>query len=159
MKFDNNTPRVEFTIAKQVFTCPVVFSDGHVCTAGEAAALNQTLRENIRNNLAGTDDLTQGDVDGAVLAYEFGSTRAGGPKRTPEQIIFDDVLLAKAQRVAKEKGKPLPPAGGKNADPALRAKVLAAIYSAHKAEIDKEVTRRKRLAAETIDATIEVAGW
>jgi hypothetical protein len=47
-----STPRAEIKIQDIVFACPRPYAEGHVLTAGEATALNQTFAENIRNNTA-----------------------------------------------------------------------------------------------------------
>jgi hypothetical protein len=62
MKFDASTPRREVTIANHTFTVPAPYADGHVLSANEAAALNQLLGENIRNNMASAVKLA---LDGA----------------------------------------------------------------------------------------------
>lgn len=43
----------EITIQGVVFAVPPVFKEGHVLTAAEAYTLDQTRRENLRNNFAG----------------------------------------------------------------------------------------------------------
>ena len=60
------TPTQAITIAGTRFTVPVRYAEGHVLTAGEANALNQTYLENCRNNLSGRakdGTLTQEIVD------------------------------------------------------------------------------------------------
>lgn len=53
------TPTTESTMSQSLtvqglqFTVPKPFAEGHVCSAAEASALNQTFAENIRNNVAG----------------------------------------------------------------------------------------------------------
>lgn len=149
MKFDSNTPRVEFTIAETVVTIPTVFVAGHPCTEGEAEALNQLLRENVRNNVAGkikagkVDFVTQPMVDEYVTDYEFG-VRATGPKRSREEIVLDEVTLEFAKARAAKRGVKLPPAKPKSG-PSLQ-EALMAVYRADKAEIDKEAKRRLKLA-------------
>lgn len=98
MQFDASTPRVEFTINKQTFTCPAPFAQGHVCTAGEAAQLNQVIRENVRNNLGakeGDEPLTQEKVDAYLQKYEMGA-RQGGTIRL-------DPVERKARSIAEER--------------------------------------------------------
>lgn len=148
MKFDSNTPRVEFTIAETVVTIPVLFFGGHPCTDGEAEAMNQLLRENVRNNLAGkvkagkVDFVTQEMVDEYVTDYEFG-VRATGPKRSRDEIVLGDVILEFAKARAAKRGVKLPPAKPKSGMSLQEA--LDAVYRADKAEIDKEVKRRLKL--------------
>jgi hypothetical protein len=65
----------EITISGSRFVIRVPYKVGHVCTEGEANALNQTLSENVRNNLAGRSkngNLTQADVDEYLASYQFG---------------------------------------------------------------------------------------
>jgi len=87
----------QITISGHVFNVPLRYTEGHELSAGEASALNQTLHENIRNNLAkqakdGT--LTQEAVDKYSAEYQFG-VRSGGTTRDPVQ--------AEAIRIAKQK--------------------------------------------------------
>jgi len=48
------SPTAEITIQGETFAIPQPFAEGHVLTAGEASALNQTYAENLRNNFAKT---------------------------------------------------------------------------------------------------------
>jgi hypothetical protein len=63
---------VSLTIAGSVFTVTPRYHAGHVLNEAEASALEQTRRENLRNNLAGKEGLTQEDVDEYAASYEFG---------------------------------------------------------------------------------------
>lgn len=96
----------QITIAGKVHTVPQPYTEGHVISAAEAAALNQTYAENLRNNLAprlkahlesGTYDFAtfQGHVDAYASEYTFGfrPTRVGDP------------VLKEALSIAKEKVK------------------------------------------------------
>ena len=77
------------TIAGEQFAIPSPYVAGHVCTEGEAHALNQTLRENARNNLSGKakeGKLTQADVDAYISSYQFG---ANGGGFTANPVEFD----------------------------------------------------------------------
>src|SRR6516164_10190457 len=58
------------------------YSAGHVCTKGEARALNQKRLESIRNNLAAKAKqgaLTQAEGDAFVTSCQFGE-RSGGTR-------------------------------------------------------------------------------
>lgn len=162
MKFDSTTPRVEFTISNEQFTIAVCISAGHPCTEGEAEALNQLLRENVRNNLTGkvnagkVDFVTQEMVDSYVAGYEFG-VRSTGPKRSREAIIRDEVTLAKAKAIAAKRNVKLPPAKPKTEGDVTLSMALAAVYRAHGPEIDAEVNRR--LEAEGTVADTEEKLW
>jgi hypothetical protein len=94
MQFNESTPRASVTINGSQFTVPQPFAEGHVCSTGEASSLNQTLKENARNNLAPKADLTQEQVDAYVQAYEFGAIRSGGARVT-------DPVERKARQIAK----------------------------------------------------------
>lgn len=90
---DANTPRKEITIKNELFIVPTPYAEGHVLTANEANALNQTYHENLRNNFAsavtaalqdakaGTApfnrDALQAALDEYIAEYEFGSRRQG----------------------------------------------------------------------------------
>ncbi len=61
-------------IAGGEFTIPQPFEAGHVCTEGEARALNQLLAENVRNNMAAkvkAGTATADDVLTYAKDYEF----------------------------------------------------------------------------------------
>jgi hypothetical protein len=90
----SETPRSNITIAGKSFSVPEPYAEGHVLTANEAATLNQTYAENIRNNMASKvasaleAEKAEGDaqkpydhaamqtaVDDYVANYEFGIRR------------------------------------------------------------------------------------
>lgn len=91
MQFDNSTPRADVTISGLVFKVPTPYSAGHVCTPNEAAALNQLICENIRNNRAPMvakakeaaekagqpldESALQADIDAYAAEYEMGVRR------------------------------------------------------------------------------------
>lgn len=90
MEFTTDTPKVEVTIQESTFAVPQPFAEKHVCTSNEAAALNQILVENTRNNFAkrvkvanenGTLDVPamQKELDDYLKTYEFGIRRGAGP--------------------------------------------------------------------------------
>lgn len=90
MEFTAETPKVEVTIQESTFSVPQPFAEKHVCTSNEAAALNQILVENTRNNFAkrvktanenGTLDTAamQKELDDYLKTYEFGIRRGAGP--------------------------------------------------------------------------------
>lgn len=54
MKFTTSTPSTAIKIQNRIFNVPQPFDTGHALTAGEAAALNGLLGENLRNNFAAT---------------------------------------------------------------------------------------------------------
>jgi len=97
----DETPRQPFTVAGKTLSCPTPYTEGHVLTANEAAALNQTFVENIRNNMAKKvgdcpdADEAQRLIDEYVAVYEFGVRRSGGPKGDP--------IEREAMAIAREK--------------------------------------------------------
>lgn len=106
MKIGKETPRESVGIQGVVLSIAQPFNEGHNCTANEAAALNQLLKENVRNNQAPTvkkmDEAktAKGEIqkmlDEYVGSYEFGVRRSGGTK---------DPVEAEAIALAKEKVK------------------------------------------------------
>ena len=48
----DDTKFSEITIQGMGFAVPIVYAEGHPLTANQAAALNQVLAENLRNNFA-----------------------------------------------------------------------------------------------------------
>jgi hypothetical protein len=92
----------QITIAGKVHTVPQPYEEGHVISAAEAAALNQTYAENLRNNLApkvkahidaGTyDEVTfQNHVDEYAADYVFGFR----PGRTADPVAREAMAIAK----------------------------------------------------------------
>ena len=89
------------TIGGEKYLVPSPYSVGHVCTDGEANALNQTFVEAVRNNLAGKakdGKLTQPDVDAYVANYQFGAK--GGFTANP----IESMALAIARKKVNRRG-------------------------------------------------------
>ena len=77
------------------------YSAGHVCTEGEATALNQKRLESVRNHLAvmaKNGALTQADVDAYAASYVFG-------ERTTRLRPVEAEALALARRLVRKKGQ------------------------------------------------------
>lgn len=130
MQFDANTPRTERTIGKTdgpayTVSVPQPYAVGpHELTAGEASALNQTIAENLSNNLrakltdgnpdesdrAWTAEEAQAIVDKYLEEYEIGVRRAGsGSARVTDPVEREARKIARAKAVALVKengGKP-----------------------------------------------------
>lgn len=105
--------RKEITIAGISYSAPLPYAEGHVLTAGEAAAMNQVLHENVRNNMAlrvtkAKEELQEGvTLDEAKLrgefeayaqSYEFGTRNAGGsatPRASLDPVEREAINLAK----------------------------------------------------------------
>jgi hypothetical protein len=80
------------------------YSAGHVCTEGEAAALNQKRLQIIRNNLAviaKDGALTQAVVDAYAASYVFGGRTAR--RRTNDPAKAEALELAR--RLVRKKGQ------------------------------------------------------
>lgn len=86
----------QVTIAGKEFEIDEPYTEGHVLTAGEAAALNQTYRENVRNNMAAKvkDGAGQDEVTQYATEYEFG-VRTGGGRTTADPVMREAINLAK----------------------------------------------------------------
>lgn len=101
----------QITISGHVFNVDNRYEEGHELTANEAAALNQTYHENLRNNFAkkveeqknGADRIEdqrvlanlQDQLDKYAAEYEFGVRTAGGYTRDP--------VMAEAMKMAKDR--------------------------------------------------------
>jgi hypothetical protein len=98
-------PATQFiTILGLRFNVSSPYSVGHVCTKGEAGALNQKRLESIRNNLvaAGKDGaLSQADVDAYAASYVFGERIAR--QRTNDPVEAD--ALEVARQLVRKKGQ------------------------------------------------------
>ena len=103
MKFSKETPEQSIIIQKHAFAVPRPFAEGHTCTAAEAGVLNQTLGENVRNNLAKTikaleekDEFDhtkfQTTINEYLAEYEFGARRSRGPVDPTER---EALIIAK----------------------------------------------------------------
>lgn len=116
----SGAPRQTITIKGFQFSVPQPFVEGHVLRPIEAAVLNQTYCENIRNNFASavTEALgeseksqvpvdqtkLQADLDTYVLSYDFGIRR--GPREPVDPIEKEAIVLVtpKIKAALKDKG-------------------------------------------------------
>ncbi len=97
------------TISNKPFNVEPRYAEGHVLTNLEAAALNQTFYENLRNNFAkqAKDGADQEAFDKYVAAYQFG-VRVGGGGTTRDPVQAQAIAIAKEriklqiQRVGKK---------------------------------------------------------
>jgi|ETNvirnome_6_100_1030635.scaffolds.fasta_scaffold00132_13 hypothetical protein len=151
MKYTAKTQRNALTIAKTSFTIPAPFAEGHAVTANEAAALNQLLAENIRNNFAKrvkeggeadppvAADVLQAELDQYVTEYEFGVRRSGGGRSS-------DPVEVEAMSIARDKVKD-----------ALRAKgyKLADISAGRITELASEYLEKNPQWRETAKSVVE----
>ena len=102
----------QITIAGHTFQVPLRYEEGHELNAKEAAALNQTYHDNLRNCFAprvktaiksGVFDLTvlQRQLDAYAQAYTFGSRqrRTGQPAVDP---VAKEALKLARQAIEKQ---------------------------------------------------------
>ena len=91
------------TILGLRFNVQSPYSAGHVCTKGEARALNQKRLESIRNHLAVKDRaLTQADVDAYASSFVFGERSA---RRTNDPVEAEALELARRLVRKKEQSR------------------------------------------------------
>lgn len=104
----------QITIQGQVFRVPIRYTAGHQLTEGEAAALNQTLHENLRNNFAskvrdGTEagvpmETLQQQLDDYASEYQFGvRTGGGGFRGDPVMTLAMGIAREMIRTVIKQK--------------------------------------------------------
>jgi hypothetical protein len=100
-KIETGPATQSITILGLRFNVQSPYSAGHVCTNGEARALNQRRLESIRNHLAvmaKNGALTQADVDAYAGSYVFG-------ERTTRRRPVEAEALALARRLVRKKGQ------------------------------------------------------
>lgn len=99
------------TIQGYAFSVPVKYTEGHVCSAAEAKALNQLLAENIGNNwrakIKEAGELTEAQhadfaskVFSAAEAYDF-AIRTASPRQVRDPVEKEALRLAKADMEAQ----------------------------------------------------------
>lgn len=106
----------EITVAGVAFDISMPFAEGHVCTAAQARALNQTRSENIRNNFAPRVKKAKGDAAEVpadalkALGKEFKTyegeykfTMASGTSRVTDPLEKETLSVARALFVGKLK--------------------------------------------------------
>ncbi len=162
MEFNTETLKSEVTIQDNKFAVPQPFSKGHTCTENEAAALNQILVENTRNNFAkrvkvatenGTFNQTdmQAELDKYLASYEFGIKRGGGPT---DPIGKEANSLAKdlIKNALRKKGFKLSDLSSKRLNE-LAAEALEKNPNIRK-EAESRVKRREKLGDDEMQITV-----
>jgi hypothetical protein len=139
MQFDRKTERKPITIQGLSLNAIAPFKEGHVVTANEAAVLNQTLAENLRNNFASTvadaveaaGDHSKVDMvelqktfDGYIKGYEFGVRKGGGFSGDPVAKEARSIAKEMAKQVLKAKGHKLADVSSEQMD-ALIEKIIS----------------------------------
>ena len=122
MQYDSNTHRAELTIEGVKLSAIAPYNAGHVLTEAEASVLNQTFRENLRNNLATkistmvteaekagsavNVDAAQAALDEYTASYEFGVRKPGaGGARVMDPVEREARAIARSKITEKVKAK------------------------------------------------------
>ena len=95
------------TIAGTAYEIEPRYAEGHVLNANEAAALNQTFFENIRNNFAprAKEGADQSALNDYVASYQFGVRTGGGGARDPIQTEAMSMARDAIRDAIKKSGK------------------------------------------------------
>lgn len=110
------TGKMSLTIQNIAFECAAPYSEGHVMTKAEAAVLNQTRAENLRNNFAGVirkkmDELSKEEPPRTELSEEELSSLAEQFSAYEDSYEFQgkrtarapvDPVKREANRIAKD---------------------------------------------------------
>ena len=97
------------TIAGKPYNVEARFAEGHVLTANEASALNQTFFENLRNNFAGKakEGADQAAFDEYAASYQFGVRTGGGGSRDPIEVEAMSIARDTVKDMIRKAGKKL----------------------------------------------------
>jgi len=105
----DDVPTKDIRIGAMSLTVRLPFKEGHVCTAAEARALNQTRLENIRNTAtakakaASEKNLDLGEVLEEIRQYEASYEFTIGSKRGPRiGSVSRDPVDVEERRLARE---------------------------------------------------------
>lgn len=159
---ETSAPSNSLTIAGLTFSAAPRYSAGHVLSANEASALNQTRLENLRNNFANTvsahreevakargievKDVKAEDLDKAGLeakfaeyeaGYEFGTRKGGG--RIGDPVEREMRAIAKSLVIEALKSKGIKIA---SVEAAQMDGFIAGVLAKREETIRKEATRR-----------------
>lgn len=150
--------RQEITIAGQTFLVTPQYEDGDTINANEAAALNQTLFENLRNNFASKvkEGIAAG-LDHAVLqqqldtyeeAYSFGVRSGGGGRRDPVRTEAIAIALDMVKNKLRETGRKLADYSAKQLTDLAKQVVDSGKYPQIMEQAKDRVEQAKAAAAE-----------
>ena len=97
------------TIAGKPYNVEARFAEGHVLTANEASALNQTFFENLRNNFASKakEGADQAAFDEYAAFYQFGVRTGGGGSRDPIEVEAMSIARDTVKDMIRKAGKKL----------------------------------------------------
>lgn len=154
------------TIAEMTFEIAQPFEEGHVCTAGEAKALNQTRAENVGNNLrkqieaAKSEGKSEDEIRAMVAEYDaayeltlttVATSRKLDPVEREARAIAKDVLK---EHLAKT-GRKLTKAPEGETDESWKEKVEAQIeLIMAKEEVVKAAQKRVKEKQRTSEALL-----
>lgn len=110
VQFTEETIKQDIVIKKVTYKIATPFEEGHVCTANEAKALNQLLKENVRNNFSsrikeGAEAPSQEEFDAYVAGYEFGirSVSSSDPITKTMQKIAENLVIKSLEKAGVSK--------------------------------------------------------
>lgn len=166
-KITNKTPRIDFLVQDLLLSVPEPFKLGDVLeTEGEVSSVNQTYRENIRNNCAKAIkaikeaekdpakalEAAQAAIDKYCSEYQFGVRTGGGRSADPVMTV----ALGIAKKLVRDKWRKQ---GKKTSDYSAADLTAAAkkVINANAQILDyakKEVAAKQNLAGR--DLKIEV---
>lgn len=95
------------TISGRAFEVEPRYAEGHVLNANEAAALNQTFFENLRNNFANKakEGADQAAFNEYVASYQFGVRVGGGGSRDPIEVEAMSLARDAVKDLIKKQGR------------------------------------------------------
>ena len=110
----NSKESTAITVQGKTVSVPQPFAPGYQLRENDAAVLNQTYSENIRNNLSATvkaaveakksDKEIQALVDEYVKSYDFGVRTGGGRSADPVQTEAMNIARQKVREALKKQG-------------------------------------------------------
>jgi len=151
----------QITIQGLTFNVPDRYTEGHVLTANEASALNQTYHENLRNNFAkkvkdageSPDvEALQASLDEYAAAYQFGVRVAGAPRAPADPVGKEAFAVAREAVRGKLREKGINPSA---VDAKQLGELVAGALEKYKDRFytiaAKRIADREALAAEALD--------
>lgn len=143
------------TISGTQYNVAPRYAEGHTLNANEAAALNQTYFENLRNNFAGKakEGASQEDFDTYAGNYQFGvRTGGGGGSRDPIKVEAMNLARDAIKKSIQQSGKKISDYTGKAITAAAEA--LLEKNPAYLAKAAERVKEMQAIAGESVDASI-----
>ncbi len=160
----------QITIQGHSFNVPDRYSEGHVLTANEASALNQTFHENLRNNFASKVKEVKGEAEGLSAeqvidlqskldayaeSYVFGVRSASGPRAPADPVGKEAFSIARDAVRAAIRKKGLNPANFEAKQIAeLATKALDSNLDRFTAMAKQRIAEREAIASEELSLDI-----